>query len=707
VDKSNIERIGKMKKKLSYQLIGLVAGAFACFCGWFSLTNSSRAAGKPNYIEGTVKSSKGPEAGVWVIAETTELPTKYIKIVVTDDRGRYVLPELPQATYNVWVRGYGLVDSKPVPGHLGQNVDLTAVVAPNGRAAAEVYPANYWLSLLKIPKGNLSQERLITDVKNCLACHQIGDKATREISDATKALGTFKSSLEVWDRRTKAGPMGASMGASFMALGAQREMFADWTDRIAAGEYPKEAPPRPTGVERNVVLTLRDWGAPDQYMHDSAASDIRDPHINAKGDVYAVSQTDDTLVWLAPGTNEVGLMKVPSKAPFAAPNPGNLSSPYWGDQQVWQYASEPRSSAIDNKGRLWFSARIRGREQQPSFCTNGSANKYAQYYPMPNGNKQIGFYDPETRQITGIDTCFTTDHNELGPDGSLFFGATNAIGWVNTATYDKTHNDEASQGWGPVVLDINGDGKITKPWTEPNDPVDPTKDHRINFSCYKVAVSPVDGSAWCSGIGPRTLVRLERGSNPPETMKGEVYEPPMGNDPEIFMSGGVDVDSNGVVWQNWRGSDYITSFDRRKCKVLNGPTATGQQCPEGWTTYRKQEPTFQDAGKLNSDMSYLMDVDRHNVSGLGKDVVMTGYMNSDSVLVLVPQSRQWVTLRMPYPMGYFPRAVNGRIDDPKAGWKGRALWTSYNLYAPWHAEGGKGSKNKVVEIQIRPDPLAK
>src|SRR6478609_9604249 len=62
-------------------------------------------------IGGTVTSAKGPEAGVWVIAETSELPTKFVRIVVTDDRGRYVMPDLPRATYQVFVRGYGLVDS--------------------------------------------------------------------------------------------------------------------------------------------------------------------------------------------------------------------------------------------------------------------------------------------------------------------------------------------------------------------------------------------------------------------------------------------------------------------------------------------------------------------------------------------------------------------------------------------------------------------
>ena len=103
-------------------------------------------------LGGVVKSANGPEAGVWVIAETTDLPTKFARIVVTDDRGRYVMPDLPAATYSVWVRGYGLVDSPKVRTAPGKLVDLTAVVAPSAAAAAEYYPAIYWYSMLKVPE---------------------------------------------------------------------------------------------------------------------------------------------------------------------------------------------------------------------------------------------------------------------------------------------------------------------------------------------------------------------------------------------------------------------------------------------------------------------------------------------------------------------------------------------------------------------------
>src|SRR5881396_2529715 len=204
-------------------------------------------------LGGVVTGANGPEAGVWVIAETTDLPTKFTKIVVTDDRGRYVMPELPKASYSVWVRGYGLVDSPKVRTVPGKTLNLNAATAPSAAAAAEYYPAIYWYSMLKVPEksefpgtgpqGNgvpvtlKSQAQWLDVVKTngCYTCHQLGNKATRTIP---KELGHFDSSAQAWARRIVSGQAMTQMANNIRRLDPQRAytLFAEWTDRIAAGE---------------------------------------------------------------------------------------------------------------------------------------------------------------------------------------------------------------------------------------------------------------------------------------------------------------------------------------------------------------------------------------------------------------------------------------------------------------------------------------
>ena len=241
-------------------------------------------------IAGVVTSSKGPEAGVWVIAETKDLGTGYRKIVVTDDQGRYLVPELPKANYTVWVRGYGLVDSPKVQATPGKPLDLKAVIAPSAKEAAQYYPAAYWYSLIHIPpksdfpgtgpSGNGISDRMreqgewieMTKTDGCEGCHQLGDKSTREIP---ANLGAFDSSVAAWERRIQSGQVGSTMLSRATQMGRKRvlEMYADWTDRIKAGELPP-VPPRPQGLERNVVVTEWDWAGPKDYFHDEISGII-------------------------------------------------------------------------------------------------------------------------------------------------------------------------------------------------------------------------------------------------------------------------------------------------------------------------------------------------------------------------------------------------------------------------------------------------
>ncbi len=131
-------------KRVSVLLLGL---SLIVFFATTSVRMSGQGGAAPaidnDDIGGVVTGAQGPEAGVWVIAETRSTPTRLIKSVVTDDRGRYVVPDLPAGEYDVWVRGYGLVDSPKVKSAPGNVVNLKTVVAPDKKAAAQYYPAQY------------------------------------------------------------------------------------------------------------------------------------------------------------------------------------------------------------------------------------------------------------------------------------------------------------------------------------------------------------------------------------------------------------------------------------------------------------------------------------------------------------------------------------------------------------------------------------
>src|SRR5262249_47312575 len=193
-------------------------------------------------IGGVVTGPRGPEAGVWVIAETSDLPTKFARIVVTDDRGRYLIPDLPKANYDVWVRGYGLVDSAPVKSAPGKHLNLTARVAPDARAAAQYYPAGYWFSLMHVPEKTefpgtgangiapamKTQQDWLRNLKSgtCWACHALGTKTTREIPAEIRNMPRN----DAWQRRILSGQAGGNMMQGMSAFGIQRAltMFSDW-----------------------------------------------------------------------------------------------------------------------------------------------------------------------------------------------------------------------------------------------------------------------------------------------------------------------------------------------------------------------------------------------------------------------------------------------------------------------------------------------
>lgn len=704
------------------------------------------------FISGQVMGPSGPEAGVWVIAETDEIGLGMTKIVVTDENGRFVVPELLDVAYSVWARGYGLRDSTPQDSGVGDNLKIRVESVENESEAAEIYPANHWLSLIDVPgadnfpgtgtagngisEGMPTQEHFVTHlIENCQICHQLGTKMVRDLpvddelmkhawaTRIQKQRGpddSFFVGDESHLKRNYADRMTNVM--DMFGDEAGLAMFADWTARIRDGETPS-APPRPEGIERNVVLTL--WNRPDErFVHDSSSTDQRDPTVNAGGKIYGYGTYSGMVTAFDPNTGlEEQFMLLDADGKHAK-------------------NSMPHTGKMDARGRVWitnvthlgtYDLEIGGFGQvgpNPGYCKEGS--EFASYFPYEAEEVRIAtVFDPESETNHFISTCFGTHHLAFDESGRLFFsGDTQAVGWIDTEAWDpKSPDPSEAMGWCPLVLDTNGDGKITPDrhqWNEnlegieggegallrverqaSTSPFDPSKDTRMAGFNYGVGVSPKDQSYWGARYSPYVpsgLFRLETGQSPPSTCKTEYYEPPVvGGKPLAFNARSVAIDNDGIAWVAF-GSGAIGRFDREACEITNGPTATGQHCPEGWEIIETPGPKIRGTD-TGSDWFYEVFVDNHDVFGLGAGTPFFANSSGDEILAYLPNQQDFVSLKIPYPLSFYARGLDGRVDDVTAGWKGRGLWATNNLIPQWHQETGYGSVATVVKIQMRSSPL--
>ncbi len=407
------------------------------------------------------------------------------------------------------MRGYGLVDSPKLQTAPGRILNLTAAAAPNPRAAAEYYPAGYWFSLLRAPDKSefpgtgpgrngispnmKSQAEWLRNLKSggCWACHQLGNKATREIP---KNLGTFESTAAAWDRRILSGQAGGNMSSGLNVLGRERALavFADWTDRIAAGELPP-APPRPSGVERNVVITEWDWADPKAYLHDEVSTDRRIPSVNPNGLIYgSLELSADYLPVLDPARHVASQVKLTVRDPNTKPAAGPMMpqpSPYWGDEVIWNSKNNVHNPMFDAKGRVWITSAVRP-PSNPDFCREGSSHPSAKLFPIASAGRHLAVYDPKTKQLTHISTCFGTHHLMFAEDANNTLwtsGGGQVVGWLNTKMFDETHDEVKSQGWTALILDTNGNGRRDE-YVEPNQPLNPARDKRYGAGRFDLGL---------------------------------------------------------------------------------------------------------------------------------------------------------------------------------------------------------------------------
>jgi len=667
-------------------LVALAAVIAAVGCG-----SDDEAGANSGFIEGPVTSGDAkPEAGVWVIAETESLPTNYRKIVVTNDDGEFVLPELPEADYQVWARGYGLLDSAKVDAQAGDSVELTAEAA-TPQEAAKIYPSNYFLSMFEPPDKSADW---MTDFKlTCMLCHQFGSVPTR--------AGTTPEFFEKGLKKSNV------MNAGVERLGGDKflEALADWGKRIQDGEVPAETPPRPEGIERNIVVTQWEFGDNFTYAHDEIATDKRDPTINANGPVWAVDLGNDRLFGVNPETNEVEEHKFPTRDGFDTPwcdqtfqvaaaleggaTPiksgfGSLGCPTEDGTTAfagkYDNPANPHNPMMDEQGRVWNTSQIRREwaDDAPEWCKNDPVIRDNSHH------RQLSVFDPETDEFHLIDSCTGTHHLQFADDGVLYTsGDSYAIGWFDPSKWDPEDPStvEAASGYSEVKVDSDGDG---------------TADLPVPGFNYGIVTSH-DGTVWTAVPGaPGHIQRFD-----PETGTHEVYKPPA----PISGPRGIDVDTEGVIWTATGGSGHIASFDRRLCKQTWGE---GDQCAEGWKSWEVPGPAAQVVpGAKNvrkADLHYYAWVDQHNTFGLGENVVFANGTDSDSLIAFNPETEEFTRTRIPYPLNTYTRGLDGRIDDPDAGWKGRGLWYSNGGDPIIHSET---SVSYMGHVQLRDSPLDK
>jgi hypothetical protein len=331
---------------------------------------------------------------------------------------------------------------------------------------------------------------------------------------------------------------------------------------------------------------------------------------------------------------------------------------------------------------------------------------------------QVSVYDPKTEKMALVDTCFGSHHLQFGYDENetlYLSGDDGVMGWVKTRVFDETGDVEAAVGWCPMIIDTNGNGKMEVGVDKP-----------LRGFLYGLGVNPNDDSVWfayyTTGPGeygepffaiPGGVIRMHRGAHPPQTCSAEFYAPPVSerrDEIAVFNPRAVDVGSDGIAWVAF-GSGHLGRFDRRLCEDTVDSAGDGGHCPEGWEIHQTPGPQYKGIERSGSaDFHYLVWVDEFNVLGLGHNVPIIPGTNSDSLIAFLPDEERFVVMRVPYPMGFYPRGLDGRIDDAASGWKGRGLWSNYASAGMSYVEGGNGKEpmpSKAVKIQYRPHPLAK
>ena len=509
-------------------------------------------------------------------------------------------------------------------------------MAPNAAAAAQYYPAIYWYSMLKIPDesefsgtgtdgnehaGDMKSQARMARQHQDHRLHRLsplGTHGTRTIPDE---LGHFETRQKPGSGASSPGrPMTNMVNAINRARPAARIAVFRRLDRpdrqgrtaVCASPSGRRASsatscsPCGTGAGPRPTCTTRSRPTGAIPRSTPTASSTARPRTSTDYCRCSIRRTTPSSEIKHPVRDP----KTPSSktAPMAP-------SPYWGAEPIWDSQTSTHNPMMDEKGRVWFTARVRP-PANPDFCKQGSTIRRRKLFPLQEASRHLSMYDPTTDKFTLISTCFPTHHLIFAEDANNTLwtsagGRKPVVGWLNRKMFDETGDEQKSQGWTPFILDTNGNGKRDD-YVEPNQPVDPTKDKRVVAGLYSVSVEPDrrHDLGHLARLSRATSCASIPGPIRPHTALTEIYEPPL---PGYGPRGG-DIDRNGVVLGVAGERPPGELRPQASARSLNGPTATGKHCPEGWTLYPFPGPQFKDikrSGQRRGELLHLGRPVRH------------------------------------------------------------------------------------------------
>ena len=495
-------------------------------------------------------------------------------------------------------------------------------------------------------------------------------------------------------------------------------MFADWTDRIDRGEVPP-APPRPQGVERNVVITQWDWADPKAYLHDVVSTDRRNPTLNANGLIYgSLELSADYMPVLDPMRHTISQVKLTVRDPNTPPTSPTMPapSPYWGEEAIWTSKNNVHNPMLDEKGRLWLTSAVRPAPN-PDFCKEGSSHPSAKLYPIANAGRQLAVYDPATKQITHINTCFGTHHLMFAEDANHTLwtsGGGQVVGWLNT-------QDVRRDGRRGEVAGLDGahHGHQRQRQARRVCRAEPAGRSREGQAIRRGVLLRLAGAGWIGlgngarfpgrGRAARCLDRIRRRRRSPKsTSRRSTIRSAAGYSPR-----GGDVDRNGVV---------LGGAGERSPGQLRSPQVQGPaQRSEGNRPAlpRRLDALYGAAAAVqrrhrggSAEASYYTWVDWHDTLGLGENMPINTGNASEGLLAL--KDGKWVVLRIPYPTGFYTKWMDGRIDDREGRMEGpRAVGDDQHANAVPHGDGqghdeqgdalpaASGSAGEMTAVRLR------